>query len=485
MMAKNNSHIISVLIISVFMFMLNPYVSYAQSVYDNSFPVRVGIFYGSVSKTSYAVSGTNIQIYDSSKKVIETGVASLNVSLSPNIYISSMPESSYEDAMQSAKKYLDKALVYYNNGEFYAGSTIPNADLISASGSKAIFTLDDGRVIACEGSKDIGLSSGDSVTGLENVRYRGKLNFYIKGSSLYAINEVGMQEYLYGVVPKEMVSSWEMEALKAQAIVAKNYTITNYSKHSADGFNVCKSTHCQVYGAYSAEQEKTNRSVDETEGMVMMYNGAPAEAYFHSSSGGRTESIGNMWNYGLDYMSGVKDPYSTGTPYDNWEATLSASEIEQALLRYNYNVGTVVGIKILEVSQNDRVMKLGVLGTSGMKILEKDAIRTVLGSSKFKSTYFTLTDTAGQSSSTSERNRSDIRIQDNGLKNAFDKLDSFVSTRISDGTQDFVSGSSYVFSGKGFGHGIGLSQYGANNMAKEGNNFKDIISYYFKGVTIG
>ena len=485
MMAKNNSHIISVLIISVFMFMLNPYVSYSQSRYDNSFPVRVGIFYGSVSKASYAVSGTNIQIYDSSKKLIETGAASLTVSLSSNIYVSSMSENSYEDAVQSAKKYSDKALVYYNNGEFYAGSTDPNADLIPALGSKAIFTLDDGRVISCEGSKVIGLSSEDSVTALENVKYRGKLNFYIKGSSLYAINEVGMQDYLYGVVPKEMVSSWEMEALKAQAIVAKNYTITNYNKHAADGFNVCKSTHCQVYGGYSAEQEKTNQSVDKTEGIVMMYKGAPAEAYFHSSSGGRTESIGNMWNYGLDYMSGVKDPYSTGTPHDNWEATLSASEIEQALLRYNYDVGTVVGIKILEISENDRVMKLGVLGTKGMKILEKDGIRTVLGSSKFKSTYFTLTDTGVRSSSALERNRSDINIQDNGLKNAFDKLDSFVSTRISNEAQNFVSGSSFVFSGRGFGHGIGLSQYGANNMAKEGNDFKDIINYYFKGVTIG
>ena len=161
---------------------------------------------------------------------------------------------------------------------------------------------------------------------------------------------------------------------------------------------------------------------------------------------------------------------------------MTAAEIGQALLSRGDDVGTVVGVKILEVSENDRVMKLGVLGTKGMKILEKDSIRIVLGSSKFRSTYFTLKSTSG-SAPVSRSN--DIGIRDSGLKNTFDRLDSFVSDRISDVSQDFVSGSSFVFSGRGFGHGIGLSQYGANNMAKEGYGYKEIISHYFSGVTVG
>lgn len=484
MITKNNVNIVSILIISIFIFLLNPDVSYTQSRYDNSFPVRVGIFYGSLSKSAYNVSGNDITIYDSSKEVIDTNSGTAVVSLISDIYISPRAESSYEDAVKTAKNYGDDALVYYGDGDFYAGSKSPNTELSTTGSSKVLLILDSGSKIAIDGTKSTYVCSGDSITGLDNTKYRGKLNFYIKGSNLHAINEVGIQDYLYGVVPKEMISSWEIEALKAQAIVAKNYTITNYNKHSADGFNVCASTHCQVYGGKSAEQEKTNKSVDETNGLVMMYKGSPAEAYFHSSSGGRTESIGNMWNYPLEYMTGVNDPYSTGTPYDNWEATLSASEIEQALLKYNYDVGSVVGIKIIEVSENSRVVKLGILGTKGMKILEKDAIRTVLGSSKFKSTYFTLMESSNSKNATSAIGKSDVNIQNKELKSAFERLDSFVNYRISDVSQDFVSGSTFVFNGRGFGHGIGLSQYGANNMAKEGRNFKDIITYYFKGIVI-
>lgn len=481
-MSDKRSSVFSLILAFMLVFAVSPSLSEAQSRYDNSFPVRVGIFYGSISKSTYSVSGSSLEVYDASNKVIETDSGTLTASVCQQIYTSSSAESSFESARKSAEKYGADALVYYDRGSFYAGSRSSSSDLTPSGGSKVIFAIEGGLSVAVEGSKDIYVSSDDGVTYLGSSAYRGKLNFYIKGSALHAINEVGMQEYLYGVVPKEMVSSWELEALKAQAIVAKNHVITNYSKHTSDGFNVCSTTHCQVYGGYSAEQPKTNRSVDETEGMIMTYRGAPAEAYFHSSSGGRTEAIGNMWNYSLDYMTGVKDPYSTGTPYDSWEANMTSSEIEQALLSRGYDVGTVVGVKILEVSENDRVMKLGVLGTKGMKILEKDSIRIVLGSSKFRSTYFTLKSTSG---SVAVSRSNDIGIRDSGLKNTFDRLDSFVSDRISDVSQDFVSGSSFVFSGRGFGHGIGLSQYGANNMAKEGYSYKEIIGHYFSGVTVG
>ncbi|MGB5823559.1 MAG: SpoIID/LytB domain-containing protein, partial [Proteocatella sp.] len=401
------------------------------------------------------------------------------------VYISSSGCSSYSEAEIMSETYGSEGLVCYKDGKYYYGSFKSENGLDEISeGGKVLLVLGDGRNIVIDGSQNMYIKSDDVATQLENIKYRGKINLYVKASKLHAINELGMQDYLYGVIPKEMVSSWEIEALKAQAVVAKSYTITNYNKHRSDGFNVCATTHCQMYGGYGAEQAKTNESVDETENFVMMYDGKPAEGYFHASSGGRTESIGNMWNYGLDYMVGVEDEYSLGSPYDSWEVRLSAEEIRASLLKKNIDIGSIVGVKILKLSENSRVMQLGVLGTKGMHTLEKDAIRSALGSSQFKSTYFTLKDSGSSVNSGSVIGGSKAVISNSNLNNKFDKLNRFVDARVMDSSQKFISGGTFVFSGKGNGHGIGLSQYGANGMAKKGYGFEDIIKHYFKGVSI-
>lgn len=454
--------------------------SFALERYDNSFPVRVGIYYASTSKMQYSISGENLFISDGYSKIYDAYESSATISLSNNIYISSNSYSSYDEALMAALA--QDQFVYYSNGSYYIASFSQNASISNNVGTKVIVKFQGGKTIALDGSNNIYLQSSENIVKIENTKYRGKFNFYIKGSNLHAINEVGMQDYLYGVLPKEMMASWEIEALKAQAVVAKNYTITNYNKHKADGFNVCATTHCQVYGGYSAEQEKTNKAVDQTESMVMMYDSKIAEGYFHASSGGRTESIGNMWNYPLPYMVGVDDPYSLGTPYDNWKVSFTADEIKSALLKRNVDIGNIVGVKILKTSENDRVMELGILGTKGMYTLEKDNIRSVLGSSKLKNTYFTIQNSSTSVSSGVSSNN--VNISNKNLNNTFKDMDAFLDNKYSNSNQSFVSAGTYVFNGKGNGHGIGMSQYGANNMAKKGYNFEEILKYYFKGITI-
>lgn len=452
--------------------------AFAQQRYDNSFPVRVGLYYGSTSKAQYSVSGSNIAIIEGYTKLFESGSSFASISLAKSLYVSSQSYSSYTEALSSVLS--SDEFVYYSKGSYYTASVLPNANLKDVLSTKVVISFQNGQKLAVDGQVDLYIESSDNILKLENAMYRGKLNFYVKGSNIHAINELGMQDYLYGVVPKEMVSSWELEALKAQAVVAKNYTITNYNKHKADGFNVCATTHCQVYGGYSAEQEKTNRAVDLTEGIIMTYNSSPAEGYFHASSGGRTESIGNMWNYSLDYMVGVDDKYSLGTPYDNWQVSFTPEEIRTALLKKNIDIGSIVGLKILKTSENDRVMELGVLGTKGMYTLKKDNIRSTLGSSKLKNTYFTL-----QNSSISRTYSSNnTLISNKKLDGTFSDMDSFFSYRFGSSNQEFVSAGTYVFLGKGNGHGIGLSQYGANNMAKQGYNFEEILKHYFRGISL-
>lgn len=480
-MSKNISKIF-ILVTSIVIFIILSSVGiYAQERYDNTFPVRVGLNYGSGAKSQYAVTGRNLNILDGAASILETRGDSASISMINTFYISSQSYSNYLDA--SSINTSKNGFVFYSGGSYYLASYDSSENCNDMRSSKVLFEFSDGTRLAAEGTENIYIKSIEDVTKLENKPYRGKFNFYIKGSKIHAINELGMQDYLYGVVPKEMISSWELEALKAQAVVAKNYTITNYNKHRADGFNVCATTHCQVYGGYDAEQEKTNRAVDQTDGIFMMYDSKPAEGYFHASSGGRTESIGNMWNYSLDYMVGVDDPYSLGSPYDNWQVSFTSGEIKSALLKKGVDIGNVVGLKVIQTSENGRVMELGILGTKGMHVLKKDNIRSTLGSSKLKNTYFSLNNSASFKKTYSSSDNS-LDIKSKNLKYKFEDLDDFMNNKFSREDNNFISSDVYMFYGKGNGHGIGLSQYGANGMAKKGFDFEEILKYYFKGISI-
>lgn len=480
-MSRNISKTL-IFLITIFSFIISSsWGVYAQERYDNSFPVRVGLYYASGAKSQYAVDGKNLNISDGTSNILESRSDSVSIRMIDSFYISSQNYSNYIEAesMNTSKN----GFVFYSGGSYYLAEYDSSQICNDRRSNKVIFEFSDGTKLATEGTENIYLSSSEDSTKLENKSYRGKFNFYIKGSRIHAINELGMQYYLYGVVPKEMVSSWELEALKAQAVVAKNYTITNYNKHRSDGFNVCSTTHCQVYGGYDAEQEKTNRSVDQTEGIFMSYDSKPAEGYFHASSGGRTESIGNMWNYSLDYMVGVDDPYSLGSPYDNWQVSFTAEEIKKALLNKSVDIGNVIGVKVIQTSENGRVMELGILGTKGMHVLKKDNIRSTLGSSKLKNTYFSLNSSKNFKKTYSSSNNS-VDVQSKNLKYKFEDLDDFMNNKFSREDNDFIASDVYMFYGKGNGHGIGLSQYGANGMAKKGFDFEDILKYYFKGISI-
>lgn len=480
-MSRNISKTL-IFLITIFSFIISSsWGVYAQERYDNSFPVRVGLYYASGAKSQYAVDGKNLNISDGTSNILESRSDSVSIRMIDSFYISSQNYSNYIEAesMNTSKN----GFVFYSGGSYYLAEYDSSQICNDRRSNKVIFEFSDGTKLATEGTENIYLSSSEDSTKLENKSYRGKFNFYIKGSRIHAINELGMQDYLYGVVPKEMVSSWELEALKAQAVVAKNYTITNYNKHRSDGFNVCSTTHCQVYGGYDAEQEKTNRAVDQTEGIFMSYDSKPAEGYFHASSGGRTESIGNMWNYSLDYMVGVDDPYSLGSPYDNWQVSFTAEEIKKALLNKSVDIGNVIGVKVIQTSENGRVMELGILGTKGMHVLKKDNIRSTLGSSKLKNTYFSLNSSKNFKKTYSSSNNS-VDVQSKNLKYKFEDLDDFMNNKFSREDNDFIASDVYMFYGKGNGHGIGLSQYGANGMAKKGFDFEDILKYYFKGISI-
>ena len=196
--------------------------------------------------------------------------------------------------------------------------------------------------------------------------------------------------YLYGVVPREMPASFEMEALKAQAIAARTYTLKNINKHNSEGYDLCDTTHCQVYGGMDGEQEITNRAVDETYGMIITYNGEIIDALYHSNSGGVTEDSLEAWGNNYPYLISVDDEFSNDAPNSNWSINLTADEINKRLKNSGINIGNILDMEVLQTSSNGRVTQLKVLGTLGERILNKGEIRAILGDTELKSTWFTI-----------------------------------------------------------------------------------------------
>ena len=336
----------------------------------------------------------------------------------------------------------------------------------------------------------------NDYVNLNGKYYRGSIKLIKNNNNYYIINRVSLEEYLYGVVPKEIPSSAPLEALKAQAIVSRSYSLSNLNKHIKDGYNLCDSTHCQVYGGYSAEKDSTNTAVDETKGMILEYNDRAVDAVFHSSSGGHTESSENVWGTKIPYLVAVKDPFSLNAPNSNWNITFTNSVIVNNLRNNNIEIQDLIDIEVLDRTESGRAKTIKVVASDKTVLLSGDKFRSIMGNSNFKSTLFSIEknyDTDRVVKSTLSKNgiedidfsSSTIMIMtNNGIKNldksSINVLNSLGQTNIKIDTK----ASSFSFVGKGYGHGVGMSQYGAIEMAKEGYNYEQILQYYYKDIKI-
>ena len=160
-------------------------------------------------------------------------------------------------------------------------------------------------------------SRGSSYLELGGRSYRGKLVVRASGGTLAAINRVGLEEYLYGVVPDEMPPGWAIEALKAQAVAARSYAVV--SRRTTGVFDLFSDTRSQVYGGVRSEEARTNAAIDATARQVLLHGGRVAHTFFHSTSGGRTAAIEDVWNASpVPYLVSVPDPHDRLSPYHRW-----------------------------------------------------------------------------------------------------------------------------------------------------------------------
>jgi len=215
--------------------------------------------------------------------------------------------------------------------------------------------------------------------------YRGAILVHLRGSRLAAVNQVGLEAYLKGVVASEMPSHWHLEALKAQAVAARSYALA--SRETGGIFDVYADTRSQVYGGIPAEHERTSAAVSATKGQVVLYEGEVAWTFFSASSGGRTAAIGDVWadSEPLPYLVSVEDPHDDLSPYHRWgPITFTAEELEAKL-----GPRLPEGLTELRVnaSASGRVRSVTAVGASESIEIPGWDVRMLLG---LRSTWFEI-----------------------------------------------------------------------------------------------
>lgn len=370
---------------------------------------------------------------------------------------------------------------------------------------------------------DYGFSGTDDTFTINGKQYRGCLRFAVNGTVMTAVNVVDLEEYLYGVIPAEMPAPYGEEALKAQTLAARTYAMTKLNAHKSSGYELCDTINCQVYKGYSGENSKTNAIVDETEGEIICYNGTPIEAVFSASTGGYTENSENVWNSVVPYLRAVPEVGEYGN--NTWTKTLTLSQLDSLLSAKGENIGSAQDIVITKISTGGRVQEMKIVGTSGSVTLTKENIRTYFSGAcgSLPSKMFTINGKGGDPSSgsrsvqrqatkssstgslTSSAAANGITAKTEGTLSAMNgknlKLDGLsvsddtnsnqntpvISTgdyQIYDVNISTVGNGTFVFEGSGNGHGVGLSQNGAQDMAQQGYSYEEIIKHYYTGVTI-
>lgn len=324
------------------------------------------------------------------------------------------------------------------------------------------------------------------VVSFNKYKYRGGLVFKrYKDSDPTVINFLPLDQYLYGVLPYEISPKWPIEAQKAQAVAARNYAMTNLNKHKKYGFDLCNTDDCQVYAGANVEAALSNQAVNDTSGLYLKYAGKLAMTYFHSNSGGRTENSENVWSSAVPYLVGVDDPYSIGSPNDVWTITYTAEQIKAYLAAKKIDIGDISQVIVESYSINGRALKTTFVGSKGKISYEKDKLRSLFPAKDFKSIWFTVSVPGSISALSSSGTITGLPQGAQYVETANGTTTLNVSSGavgISDTQVTTISlkGNEFVFSGKGWGHGIGLSQWGAKKMAELGFTYDQILKHYYQ-----
>lgn len=268
---------------------------------------------------------------------------------------------------------------------------------------------------------------GDDGVTWDGRRYRGSLRLVADGDAVRVLNVVDLESYLRGVVPSEMMPSWPTEALRAQAVAARTYTLAYLDPEAA--YDVCATDECQVYRGRDAEHPASDAAVADTAGEVLTFAGAIARTYYHADSGGVIASAAEVWGRDIAYLQAFQDVASDG-PHAAWTVRLDGARLGASLRALGRDVGGVQRLVVLATSASGRVVRAEFVGSAGRTVLDGAALRSTLRGVGLKSTRFAMV--------------GDLTAR-----------------------------------GEGWGHGVGMSQYGARALALQGYGYTQILGFYY------
>lgn len=377
-------------------------------------------------------------------------------------------------------------------------SPFSGLETVSLSGNAIAFKSANETLFIVDGSDSVDITTGSGIVDLGGYSYRETIEIYRNGGTVNAVNVLPMEEYLLGVVTSEMPQSWPIEAIKAQAVAARTYTQRNLGKHGR--YDLCDSTDCQQYNGVNGESAASKQAVNATKGVMAYYDGALISATYFSSSGGHTQSAEDVWGTAVPYLVGVDEINETGGK--QWVRTFSYAEMTEMCKKCALNVGTVTAVKVGETFSSGLVKTMIIEGSTGAVTLERDEISQLFknapegalsshnfkvstSSSKSNSVYVLASDNEGSV---------DINVISavsadgtvGPLKNVnavvIGSEDEYVIS--SEENNMTVAQDSVTITGSGYGHGVGMSQYGAKGMAELGYNYIEILKHYYTGIDV-
>lgn len=265
-------------------------------------------------------------------------------------------------------------------------------------------------------------------------RFRGDLAFIKKEKAVFsAVNYIEVEDYIKGILYNEASHYWPMEALKAQAIACRTYALYQRQNSVPLDYDVTTDIYSQVYGGRSAERQRRNKAVQETAGLVLTFQDKIFPAYFHATCAGHTEDASVLWDINLLPLKGVACKFCRQSPHFNWHCVLTLAEIREKLNAAGHHLSRINDILILNRDNSGRALDLKIIMEKKEKNISAKDFRNIIGPNIIRSTNFTVKVVEG------------------------------------DG----------VFEGLGWGHGVGLCQWGAYFMAKEGYSAEEILKYYY------
>lgn len=416
------------------------------------------------------------------------------------------------------------------------------ANELSAGGKMAVLALDGTKLYEVTSSEPLYIKPAvdtEYLTIKGSNSYGGIFKFTRNSdNSMQLVNVIELEEYVVGVLPNEIGSNYPAETKKAFAVTVRSYTLSSLSRHSSRDFNLCNTTCCQVYRGRKGVNDGFTEAVEGSAGKVMSYNKKIVQAYYSAVAGGTTCGVYETWGSNIDYLKAIATPWEKYESASNgvWTIEYTPDELFERLTSRGYSLsGSVADVEIEQLAENSSyVYKIKVTDTAGntVTITRADKIRSALGlkSANFvcgfagetvdRVNYVIQESTSNEASvsvmtadgiktvegldnitvATAEGNVTD---NTNGILNIHTAYGDF-AVNISDkewsGELDYMlnapkaavtekvtlsgTNGNFVFEGRGWGHGVGMSQTGARDLGNLGAGYTIILTTYFPGISV-